>query len=280
MRTGYKNARFTDNIGVFDPDRLFAGEQELLRHTAGKIQIPNLKTLLRGTLMGRVFGAEGAAASAAPGNTGNTTFAAAPSAANPFQLPVGRYVIRCTTAGAAGAARYTVYRAGDGRQVANGLQSGTGTNVLGLTVTPTHGSDNPVVGDTWTLRVRALRWARVNPKATDGSQIPAGILVQEVADVAGDRGSEITGDANHRQKDGHIYTQGVFAWPTVDLATEGFTSPEDKTKRVAAGTTAYDHGFELEDIAEQLNENSLVLLDSIQDQRPVTTQSTDRSDWI
>lgn len=262
MRTGYKNAAFEKNVGVFNPDRLVVGDTELLRHVEADIRIPDGVTYLRGTLMGRIYSASDEVA--APGNTGGTTFVVSVTGS---QVLIGRYQVRCSVAGNAGAARYELY-APDGERLGNAFPQGAAHVVRGLSVNPTH-NGNPVVGDTWSFRVVAGRWQRVDPKALSGAQIPAGVLVQE---VTADNGAAIAGDAGHRSVDGHIFTQGPFSWPTVDLATEG---REELDQAVV-----YNHGYELEDIRDRLGANGLILLDTIPHRNDPLETSADRSKWL
>ena len=266
MRTGYKTAGFTrDAIGTFNPDRLWIGEPESLRHEGGTVRIPDDTVLIRGCLMGRVLGVDDERA--APGNTGNTGFAVTVQSVY-RQFRIGRYTLRCTTAGNAGAARYALYGP-DREQIISALTSGAAKSSQGLSVEPTHGADNPVVGDTWSFRVYGVMWERVDPKSVTGSAIPAGILVQE---LDADDGNAITGDAGHRSIGGFIYTGGVFDWNAVDLATEGRAGLEEDV--------VYDHGYELADIRERLANDGLELRDTVQHRDDPSIDTTDRGQWL
>ena len=269
MSTGYKTAAFTkNNVGVFSPDRGIVGDTELLRHVEAKIRISDsgdASKLLRYCMMGRIFGVSDESAS--DGNTGNPTFVMGIQAAA-FQLGVGQYRIRCTTAGNAATARYAVYGP-DGVQVLSAIQAGTAKTGSGLSVNPTAGTANPVIGDTWTFRITPVRWERVNPKSITGSAIVAGLLVQP---VDASNGVDIAGDAGYHEVNGHIYNQGVFDWNAVDMATSGRFEPEEDS--------TFDHGFELADLEQFLANTGLIVRDSAQHRDDALETSSDRANWL
>ena len=268
MSTGYKNAAFTkNNVGVFSPDRGIVGDTELLRHVEAKIRIKatgDASQLLRYCMMGRIFGVSDEIPVA--GNTGNTDFVVGVTGA--FEVGVGQYRIRCTTAGNAAAARYKVYGP-DGQERLPEFVQGAAKTGEGLSVNPTHRSANPAVGDTWTFRVSPVRWERVNPKSITGSAIVAGLLVQDV-DAA--NGVDISGDTGYHEVNGHIYTQGVFDWNAVDMATSGRYEPEEDS--------TFDHNFVLEDLEQFLANTGLIVRDSAQHRNDALETSSDRADWL
>ena len=96
---------------------------------------------------GAVVPANGAADA---GNTGNATVTQVSAGGGDIQA--GTYTVRCTTAGNAGSARYSLI-APDGTTVAQDIRSGTPLDGSHLDLTVTAGSDNVVVGDEWTIEV-------------------------------------------------------------------------------------------------------------------------------
>lgn len=136
-----------------------------------------------GQVMGQITLGTATAAAKGGGNTGTGTLvmdATTPILANANKAGAGIYTVTCTVA-STNAATFLVV---DPNGVALGTCSfsGAGASVTfsdRLKFAITDGGTDFIVGDAFNITVTAgsLKWAQVNPAATDGSQAAAGVLI-------------------------------------------------------------------------------------------------------
>lgn len=158
---------------AYIPDQLIAGDLKLVTRT---VTITGGAAFKRGAVLGLVMLAAAGAPVAAGGNTGNGTITAVTRG---VQAKVGTYTIEFT-----GATTFNVIDP-DGQMLTPGLAAGAYVNPqIGFTFTA--GGTAMVAGDKVTIAIAAAAEAYTLSlaAATDGSQTPASILVDD-ADASG-----------------------------------------------------------------------------------------------
>lgn len=158
---------------AFIPDQLIASNAPLI--VTDNITIAAGQKLKRGAIIGRQS-LKTVAAVAASGNTGNGTVAVSPGSA----AEVGAYTLTATSATA-----FTL-KDPNGTEVGT-VTAGTAFTSNQLVLTVTAGATAFVAGDVFTLTVSAAAGTYVLSvrTATDGSQNPAAVLVDDVDASAG-----------------------------------------------------------------------------------------------
>lgn len=158
---------------AFIPDQLIASNAPLV--VTDNITLAAGQKLKRGAIIGRQS-LKTVAAVAASGNTGNGTVAVSPGSA----AEVGAYTLTATSATA-----FTL-KDPNGTEVGT-VTAGTAFTSNQLVLTVTAGATAFVAGDVFTLTVSAAAGTYVLSvrTATDGSQNPAAVLVDDVDASAG-----------------------------------------------------------------------------------------------
>ncbi len=181
---------------TFTPDKLIAGEQPL---ASRKVTLVSGENRTRGALLGRIAGAVTTAAAA--GNTGNGTFAATPTVAAGVKEGVYQLVI------IEPGANVGTFQLEDpeGNVVGTGVVASAFSGPLAFTLQD--GSTDFVAGDRFTITVAAgTKYKLSLAAATDGSQVPLGILAED-RDASG-------GDA-----EALLYERGDFAESAITFGT-------------------------------------------------------------
>lgn len=164
-------------------------------------------THLAGTVLGRIiYGAVTVTPAPKAGNTGNGTFAATPTA--DAGAPAGRFTITVIEPGA-NAGAFRVERP-------DGTEDGTGTIGVAyngsINFTLNDGATDFVAGDGFNVTVAYAkgngRYKRLNPAATDGTQIAAAILAP--TEKPTDPVSHIRTSAHVRDSE---HNGNKLAWP-------------------------------------------------------------------
>lgn len=169
------------------------------RHVEG-VTVLSGQTLLAGAVVGRVYSGGTATAAAQAGNAGN----GAMGAITVTTAPPGRYQLVVTEVGA-NAGEFEV-RAPGGAVIGQGTV-GSAYSAGGLAFTLADGSNDFAPGDTINITVAggAGKYKEYNPGNTDGSEIVAGILWDDVdASAADAKGVVVARDAE--------VNQGEIAW--------------------------------------------------------------------
>ncbi len=159
---------------AFIPDRLIGGDKKLVTMTG---MIAAGQVLYRGTVLGCSTGGSVTSAAKAGGNTGNGTLSGVAAGAD--ALP-GTYTLTAT-----GPQSFTVFDPqGAERQVAT---VGTAYESAAVGFNIAAGSTPFVAGDGFTVTITAPsnEYLACAAAATDGSQVPVGILVDSVDTTAG-----------------------------------------------------------------------------------------------
>lgn len=182
------DATFTSTTSP-TPDALLGGE---MPRVAQAITLLSGENLTRGAVMGKITNA-GATAAAAAGNTGNGTISAITVAAG---VKVGVYKAVCVEP-AVNLGRFIVEDP-DGIIVGTVNVGSAFAGVVGFTISD--GAADFVAGDAFDITVAAGsgKYKRAVAAATDGSQRPVGILIEDTDASAGDKAAAIyrTGEFN------------------------------------------------------------------------------------
>ncbi len=175
----------------FTPDQLIAGNQQLITDTITLLS--GAGALTRGTILGKIT-AGAATAAAVGGNTGNGTMGAV--TVSGVRATPGVYQLRIVTAAANAGQFQVISPDGDVVGIGNVAVAFVGG---GLSFTLADGSADFIVGDGFNITVAAGSGKYIKSIATavDGSQNPAGILVDTV-------------DATSADKIAGIYLAGEF----------------------------------------------------------------------
>jgi hypothetical protein len=174
------NASFAS--AAFTPDRLIARNPDLL--SSFKAILLSGQNLARGTVLGRVAGAVGSAVAAGAGssgaNTGNGVFGAVTLGASAKEGTYRIVFVEPTT----DLGKFIVEDP-DGVIVGEGT---VGTAFAGpINFTIADGSADFISGDGFTVAVaQGTKYVKSAAAATDGSQIPVGILAEDCDATAGD----------------------------------------------------------------------------------------------
>jgi hypothetical protein len=169
------------------------------RHVEGMTVISG-QNLQAGKVLGRVYSGGTAAATAAAGNTGNGTM----GAITVTTAPPGNYQLVITEP-AANAGGFEV-RAPGGAVIGQG-DVGAAYSAGGLAFTLADGATDFAAGDTFNIVVSggAGKYKEYNPGNTDGSEVVAGILWDDVdASAADAKGVAVVRDCE--------VNQGEIAW--------------------------------------------------------------------
>lgn len=162
---------------TFSPDDLLVSGFPL---QSEKATILTGQNLTRGTLLGRVAGAIGAAAAVA-GNTGNGTIGAVTAGAG---LKEGTYRLVCIEP-ATNAGKFAVE---DPDGVVVGVATVAVAFVGPLNFTIADGATDFVSGDSFTVAVAlGTKHVKSLAAATDGSQVPRAVLAEDVDATAADK---------------------------------------------------------------------------------------------
>ena len=186
---------------TYTPDRLFAGDQ--VDRVTEEITLLSGENRTRGALLGKqTTDTVPTTGTADGGNTGNGTMGSV--AAGGTELQPGVYTIRCIAA--AGDAGDFEVRAPDGSLVGIAIV-GTAFTSPHLDFTIADGATDFAVGDLFTVTVAGSgKWKLSLAAATDGSQNPRGILVQDT-------------DASLADVEGAAYVRGQFNAGKVTFGT-------------------------------------------------------------
>lgn len=163
---------------MFIPDQLIAGNLKLV--TQPITILSGQGVVKRGTVMGQQTSGAATAAAKSGGNTGNGTCTAVSSRGGAL---TGVYKVRCTVAGT-NTATFDLYSP-TGNLIDQQIITGSGltavflNNHLGFTLTD--GGTDFIVGDGFDITVAAasLKYLISIATATDGSQVPSAITVDQ-----------------------------------------------------------------------------------------------------
>lgn len=182
---------------MFIPDQLIAGPAQLV--TRNITVLSGAGVLPRGTVMGRISVGSASSAAKSGGNTGNGTCTAVSSKGN---AAAGVYTARVVISGTNSA----TWNLSDpqGKLIDQKQYSGSGGTAVfsndQLAFTITDGSTDFATGDGFDITVAAGsgKWIKSVATASDGSQVPQGILVDVVDATSADAngGAYISGEFN------------------------------------------------------------------------------------
>lgn len=178
------------NAEAFIPDQLIAGNAKLITDTI----TVSAGTLARGTVLGKKTLGAASAAAKSGGNTGTGTITLDPTTPIRARAKAGVYTVRCIAAATNGG----VFEVKDpdgyviGHVTITGGAGGTAVHDDQIKFTLTDATTDFVVGDGFDVTIAAGDGTYIASVATavDGSQVPAGILV-DTADASS--GSITTG---------------------------------------------------------------------------------------
>jgi hypothetical protein len=187
---------------LYIPDQLIAGEFKIV---TDNVTVKTPSNLLRGTVVGAITLGAASSATKGGGNTGNGTFVldvTTPVLANAYLSGPGVYTLRCITAVANGG----VFRLEDPKGNVLGdftIPPGAGNSVTiseRIKGVLTDAATDFIVGDGFDITIAAGSGKVVIAvaTATDGSNIPVGILVDDANATAADVSGAIymTGEFN------------------------------------------------------------------------------------
>lgn len=178
---------------TYIPDQLIAGDAKLVTQS---VLVTGGVNLTRGTVMGLVTGGSAGLSGAPVAASGNSGNGAISAIVFYQEAKAGLYLVRFSSASA-----YTVYDPNGVNLVAVGSAFGPSSTVAEIGFTFTAGTSAMVAGDEIHIiaapaATGAYKMARA--EATDGSEVPCAILVDQANAAAGDvnAGVYLTGEFN------------------------------------------------------------------------------------
>jgi hypothetical protein len=182
---------------IFVPDQLIAGPFQLVSHVV--TVLTGQGVLKRGTVLGKQTVGAATSAAKSGGNTGNGTCTAVSSKGAAI---AGVYQVRCVIAGT-NSATFDLYNP-NGDLIDQRQLSGSGATAVfandNLAFTLADGATDFVVGDGFDITVAAPsgKYVKAVLTATDGSQVPQGVLADDVDATSADAlaGLYLTGEFN------------------------------------------------------------------------------------